>query len=374
MREWIDANETIRENDAETIQAAVDLAAATGLQKAVVPRYNARTKETLWSLPKAVELPSDFTLILDNCHMEQAPGSFDNLITNKGAHDLSFSNQLENEAHHITVLGEGNVTLSGGVHNHLLEKTTRKYGLPGMYQQPILFWHNVSGLRVENLHFEHFRWWAVLNIMVRHAVLRNLDFYAIPHVPNLDGIDLRIGCQDFFIENVTGRTGDDTIALTGLMGRGERSHAVEGKDIDIRDVRIRNVKADSNRCYIIRLLNHDGCREYNIDMDVVMDASDPLSAVRNHGAVAIGSPYYYSSYPAGPDDTRDIRISNVYARGECVLALNHRLKDAAFSNVHTFDGCPVLISSFEEGYTAEHVTMEHAFHESSEEGGALWKN
>ena len=363
MKEWINANETIREDDHGTIQAAVRLACETGVRKVVVPRYNARTGGTVWSLMKAIQLPSDFTLILDNCYMEQAKGSYENLITNERSHDLSYSNVWENEAHNITVLGEGNVTLSGGIHNHLLEKTTRKYGLPGMFFQPVLFWHNVRGLRVENLHIENFRWWSILHIMVSDVVLRNLDFYVIPHVPNLDGIDLRIGCHDFFIENVTGRTGDDVLALTGLAGTGERSYAVGGKEINIHNVKARNLKADSNTCYIVRLLNHDGCQEYDLDMDVVMDSSDPTTRVNNNGAVAVGSPYYCAKYLAGPEDTRKIRFSNVYSRGKAALVLNHVLKDSVFTNVHTFSDCGDLVSAFVEGCSFDNVQLNHSFYE-----------
>ena len=363
MREWINANETIREDDHSTIQAAVRLACETGVRKVVVPRYNARTGGTVWSLMKAIQLPSDFTLILDNCFMEQALGSMDNLITNERSHDVAYSNIWENEAHNITVLGEGNVTLSGGVHNHLLEKTTRKYGLPSMFFQPILFWHNVKGLRVENLHLENFRWWSILHVMVSDVVLRNLDFYVIPHVPNLDGIDLRIGCHDFFIENVTGRTGDDVLALTGLAGTGERSYAVGGKDINIRNIKARNLKADSNTCYIVRLLNHDSVQEFNIDMDVVMDSSDPTTNVNNNAAIAVGSPYYCAKYLADLEDTRKIRFSNVYSRGKVALALNHVMRDSVFTNVHTFSDCGGLVGAFVEGCTFENVEVRHAFYE-----------
>ena len=366
MRELINANETIRETDHETIQAAVRLACQEGSRKVVVPRYNARTKGTVWSLNKAIELPSDFTLILDNCYMEQARGSFENLITNERSHDLPYSDLWENEARNITVLGEGNVTLSGGVHNHVLEKTNQRYGLPSMFHQPILFWHNVKGLRVENIHFERFRWWSILHVMVSDVVLRNLNFYAIPHVPNLDGIDLRIGCHNFFIENITGRTGDDTLALTGLAGRGERSYAVGGKDTNIHGIKVRNLKSDSNTCYIVRLLNHDGCQEYDIDMDVIMDASDSKSKVRNHGAVAVGSPYYFAHFLADLEDTRKLHFSNVYSRGDGALALNHVIRDSCFENIHTFSDSPALIHSFVEGCRFENVVVKHAYYDHND--------
>lgn len=60
----------------------------------------------------------------------------------------------------------------------------------------------------------------------------------------MDGIDLRMGCHDFEIENITGRTGDDTIALTAIAGVMETAAIVDGRSGDIRNVKIRNVLSD----------------------------------------------------------------------------------------------------------------------------------
>ena len=57
------------ENDALTIQNAVDAAVADGCRKIVIPRYNLRTDKTEWRIDRAIQIPSDFTVILDNCYM-----------------------------------------------------------------------------------------------------------------------------------------------------------------------------------------------------------------------------------------------------------------------------------------------------------------
>ena len=371
MREYVNANEALREDDHGTVTAAIRLAVEDGCRKVVLPRYNARTKEMKWTFSKAIELPSDFTLVLDNCFLEQAKGSYDHLITNERSHDDAYMNDPANEARNIAVLGEGNVILSGGEHNHLLEKTGRKYGLPSMWYQPILFWRNVNGLRVENLHFRHQRWWAVTHIMTRNAVLKNLDFYAIPHVPNLDGIDLRIGCSHFHIENITGRTGDDVVAFTALKGRGEVSMMIPGRDTDIHDVTVKNVKGDANTCYPLRLLNHDGNRIYNIDVDTIMDSSDPTSGVRSGAALSIGSPFYFSKSQAVMGDTRDIRVKNVYSRGNQAVILNHVLQDTTISNVHTFSDNVNGIYTMPDGCELENVTVDHLYFAGENAGAAV---
>ena len=45
------------------------------------------------------------------------------------------------------------------------------------------------------------------------------DKYAEVLVKNADGVDLRQGCHDIVIENLTGFTEDDSVALTALNGR-----------------------------------------------------------------------------------------------------------------------------------------------------------
>ena len=362
MREWINANETIRANDAETIQSAIRLSLEDGCRKVVVPRYNARTKSTVWSLPTSLQLPSDFTLILDNCYMEQGLESYENLITNERSHDMEYTNDIKNRAHNISVIGEGNVTLSGGVHNNLLEATTRKYGQHSMWHQPIFYWHNVDGIRVENVHVEHQRWWAFLHIFVSNVVLKNIDFFAYPHVPNMDGIDLRIGCDHFTIENITGRTGDDILALTALFGGGEVTRNVEGLPRHISNVKVRNIKADANTCYTVRLLNHDDNRLFNIDVDTIMDSSDPTSLNRMGAAVSIGSPFYFAVHPAVMGDTRDIHFQNVYTRGYGAVIINHVLQNALLENLHTYGTTAHFgLYSFAEGMVADNVEIRHLF-------------
>ena len=358
MREFINANETIREDDERTIAAAIELAHEDGCNKVVIPRYNARTKTTKWSLPRAVQIPSHTTIILDNCYMEQARGSYENLFTSWRSMDVEWCTKPENEVEDIALIGEGNVTLSGGEHNHCLEKTNRNYGLPGMWVQPILMWVNVNGLRMENLHLEHQRWWSINHIMCRNVKIKNINFYAIPHVPNLDGIDLRIGCNNFEIENITGRTGDDVVAFTALKGRGEVPRMVPGKDTHIRDIKVRNIKGDANNCYPLRLLNHDDNEIYNIEVDTIMDSSDPDSRVRGGAGLSIGSPFYFSQHPAAMGDTHDIHVKNIYTRCTFGVIMNHVLNDTTISNVHTFKDNIDGIVSMVDGVALDKVVID----------------
>lgn len=337
MQEFISPNEEqyFGETDSITIQNAISAAERSGCRKIVIPRYNARRDACQWRISVSIKVPDNFIIVLDNCYMVMETGVYDHMFTNSLAYDEK-SRNIEGEQKNITIVGEGNVILDGGVHNRLLEKTALKYGLPAIWKNTMFHWVNVNGLRVENLHIENQRWWAMTHVFCRNVKIKNIDFFAIPHVRNMDGIDLRVGCNNFEIENITGRTGDDVIALTALLGRGERMRLVDGKDTDIHDVKIRNVKGDPDRWYVVRLLNHDGNRIYNIDMDTVMDSSDFTTKCRSAGAITVGSPLYYSIRPALPGETSNIAAKNITSRSLTAISFNYTCCDSVFSNIKTF--------------------------------------
>ena len=103
---------------------------------------------------------------------------------------------------------------------------------------------------------------------------------------NQDGIDLRNGCHDIVISDITGRTGDDIVALTAIA-RGDKIHPGGAlrtthvmhndwsrRDRDIHDVIIRNVLGYSGGgiCFHVRLLPVES-KIYNIVIDGVVDSS-----------------------------------------------------------------------------------------------------
>ena len=232
MKEYISPNEEMLfgKNDSETIQNAIFAAEEDGCRKILIPRYNARVGKNEWRIPVSIKLPSDFTVILDNCYMVQETGVYDNMFTNLYSWDLEKCTKMEYEQKNIAVIGQGNVILDGGVHNLLLEKTSGKFRQPPLRRNNMFLWINVNGLRMENLHIENQRWWAINHMFCRNVKIKDIDFFAIPHVNNMDGIDLRIGCNNFDIQNITGRTGDDVIAMTALQGKGELDVALSSSE------------------------------------------------------------------------------------------------------------------------------------------------
>ncbi len=214
MREYINANETLRENDSETIRHAIRLALEDGCRKVIVPRYSVRTREMKWTLSKAVALPERFTLVLDNCVLERPAGAKDSLLTNEGVN----ADPAMRTAGDLVIYGEGNVSLCS-------EENDAEAA-------PLLCFQNVSGLRIENLFLERCRQGMTLSD-VRNAFIRNIDLCGASEA----GIDVRPGCGSMLIENVTGgavRTETDPEKMKALRG-------ADGWVTLPNDVRIRNV-------------------------------------------------------------------------------------------------------------------------------------
>lgn len=303
-----------------------------------------------WEIGDTVLLPSDFTLFLDDCHLRMADGTFCQMFRNEHAAESGV--RAEDVDRGIALVGRGRAILDGGNYNGLSERNYGKNGMPSIFQNNLLLFCNVDGFRVENLHLRNQRWWALNFLYCRNGLLRDLDFLAdctrinergerVPgllradyeptYVKNADGIDLRVGCHDILIENITGFTEDDTIALTALK---ESVYRVEGLPTDLHNVIIRNVRA-SSYCALVRLLNQGGTKLYNILIDGVMDASADCPCLdRGENAVRVGDVHLYGSRHATKDETRAIVVRNVWGRGaNAVLALAGQMSDCRFENI-----------------------------------------
>ena len=162
-------------------------------------------------------------------------------------------------------------------------------------------------------------------------------------VKNSDGIDLRQGCHDIVIENISGFTEDDTVALTGLNGKLEKTFSVSGLPSDICNVTIRNVRSAAF-CPIVRLLNQGGIKLHDIVIDGVYDTSaeDP-HLDKGLYAVRVGDTHLYGERHATKDETYNVKIKNVYGRGEYVLALAGDMGEPVIYGIECGEGCKMIL-------------------------------
>jgi len=282
-------------SDSDRIEAAVAKAVATGERSVEIPRMNAGSGQPIWLIDRAILLPSDFTLVLRDCLVRLAPGTRDNLIRNAGTATAPME-----ENTNIRILGVGNAVLSGGLKAHF-DPPGDKSG----WRTIGVLLCGVRHFTVEGLTLEETQAWAVsVENGCADGRIANLTFKNTNKYPNQDGVDIRKGCHDILIENIAGETGDDTVALTGLRNarakanEGVRSMQVGGnaprENDDIYNITIRNVRAKvAGGHHIVRLLNQDGIKLYNIFISDVMDASGPDDP-RVQAGVKIGDTRYGS--------------------------------------------------------------------------------
>lgn len=371
----IDPNEN-RGSDSERIQAAVEVAARNG-GKLVIParKPDGGAARTYWLLDRAILLPGDFTLVIDNCTLKLSDCCRDNVIrsANCGV-GISEVELLKN----IHIIGVGNAVLEGADHPRATgdaAKLLRTRIAPGD-QWSVTFgtdagkdgekqtsdWRSIGLLlgRVENFSIHNLllrdqHSWAISLEYCAYGSIRDLRFDAnngkvidgeFQTFLNQDGLDLRQGCHDITVENITGRSGDDLIALTaipfqnGLAGELD-SHMVcdirpHGRTDDVYNIIIRNVRGYcAGGHHIVRFLNTLGIRMYNIILDGLIDTS-PTDGIRDRAAVKIGDSNlaWGGATPLG--DTYGFLISNIISRAQTPVLVGGSLCDSQISNIISY--------------------------------------
>jgi hypothetical protein len=349
--------------DVERINQAIETAAATG-GRVVVPRYHIRdgTRQDVWLIDSAILLQSDTTLELDNCRIKLSDRCRDNFIRSG---NCGLGVETIQPMRNIHIRGRGSAALIGADHPRATGdagKTIgdRTYGtdagIAGESQTGD--WRNigillafVEGFSIEGLHIKDSHSWAISLERCSRGTLRDLDFASSEFkmidgvretVLNQDGIDLRMGCHDILIENVSGHTGDDLVALTAIPHRDSVAGSTvstmvsdardRGRGLDdIRHIILRNIKGYSRGGHhIVRLLNTSGVRLHDILLDGLIDTSPEGHQCK--AAVKIGDSNYGGGIaPLG--DTRRIVVTNVMSRAKHTILVGGSLSDSILSNL-----------------------------------------
>lgn len=350
--------------DSDMIQAALDEAKETG-EAVVIPKLNKRTGEKIWNISKTIYLHSDSILILQNSYLRLTDGSICNMFANSRTEEIQ-----EN----ITIRGFGNVVMDGGIHNGLYEvngisRNVSKFPDHKISENCMLYFWGVKNLNVDNIHIKNHRYWGMCLYFVTHSHISNIHLSSVSNVPNQDGVDLLKGCHDVIVENITGCTGDNSVAL--LATDDAIYEKIEGdlSQGDIYNITVRNVMSHSVcGCAIVRILNHDGYKIYNVKIDNIIETSpwseNDASVAQNpdliiksdeHGnitqeyeiipgeigyrceaAVIIGESYWYNTSKSQLGDTYGISISNVMTHARYGIWINNSLLDSSFDNIRVF--------------------------------------
>ena len=407
----IDVNDFAGRTDNETLENA--LAHRDGDGVVVIPPRRSETEpeRTWWRLDRAILVPGDTVLVLRNCTLKLSDQCRDNFIrsANSGL-GVAETEPLRN----IHIRGEGAARLVGADHPRASGDGSKILACPCPYTPEDLcrlapwipperrspdkldFWDahnhsygtdagregesqygdwrgigvllaNVEDFSIEGLTIVQSHGWAISLEACSHGRVEHIRFDAnmskeidgmLQNMENQDGIDLRNGCHHILINDITGSTGDDVIALTAIAGPTVRpggslrtTHVMHSdwsrRESGIHDVIIRNVNAWSQLCYTIRLLACD-THIQNVVIDGVVDCPPP--GVRHAGVLLVGEAD--SEYGKNlPDGISGVTVSGMICRTPPVTVAGY-LRDAVISGVlNLCPDAPLVAVRRENGLT-----------------------
>ena len=347
-------------SDSDRIQTAVD-SANNNNGKAIV---SAKPDGSPWLLDRAILLPSHTTLVLQGCHIKLSDRCRDNFIRSANC-GMGITGNIPAEDIHI--VGEGDVLIEGADHprstgdggkmcsTHTKELNWKRSfgtdeGVEGESQQGDwrnigILLANVTGFSISGITLKNYHCWGISLEKCMNGKVSNINFIAhqdqeicgeLQTCLNRDGLDLRSGCRNIEIENISGDTGDDIVALTSIVSKDraggqlactEVSANSLDADNDIRNVTISNVRGKT-KCAMIRLLCSENAPVHDVSISGLYDLS-PDNA-RTGCTLRIGE-----------TDTRyciqgtiyNISVNDVVSNAnKCILML-HSLKNAHFGSI-----------------------------------------
>lgn len=356
-------------SDIEKIQSAVNAAAKNGGKVIITARRPDKSSDRdFWLIDSAILLPSNTTLILDNCRIKLSDRCRDNMIRSA---NCGMGVESVPPVSNIRICGIGKAVLEGadnpratgdsGKTLYVTDPQSRQsYGTDagksgesqtGDWRNIMILLVNVNDFSLENLNIIDSHCWAVSLEYCTRGTVKNLHFESRQYkmingkkhrILNQDGLDLRRGCSYIDIENISGFSGDDLIALTvlpgklrqpGVPGTTEMCGAKENmRDNDTHDIRIRNVTGFcAGGHHIVRFLNASGVKLYNITLENLFDTSP--AGFRCKAAVKIGdrNPAWGGGTPLG--DTHSFKLHNIVSKAESAILIGGSLAESKISQV-----------------------------------------
>ena len=363
-------------SDIEKINAAV-LAAKDEDGIVRIGRRKSNDGRNFWLIDSAILLPENTTLIISNTKIKLSDISRDNFVRSA---NCIVGNKDVPDLENIHIIGEGNAIFEGADHPRATGDggKTLTIGRLNPYPPTVNWscrptygtdagkegecqkgdWRNIGILLVKvkdfsirNITVRNAHCWGISLEYCRNGLVRDIQFEEKEYVMidgylerglNRDGLDLRRGCRDISIENITGFSGDDLIALTaiapvdrnrepGMYGRTEFYGAPEDvREDDVFNISINNVRGHSSGGYfVVRFLNQRGVKMYNIQLTNILDtAPEELSGF---AAVKIGDPAYGGA--AAPGETFNFRISGIQTHACRAVLFGAPLQDSMISDI-----------------------------------------
>ncbi len=400
------ANDFIGNTDSAILESAVNNC-ENGIVIIPPRKQSTEPDRDYWLIDRAIIVPENTTIVLQNCKIKLSDKCRDNFFRSA---NCGFGIDNIEKIKNIHIKGEGLCILEGADHPRATGDASKTLACPcpkkpedilkyadwvsdehrksgeldfwdehmhsygtdagkdgevqkGDWRGIGILFANAEYFSIENIKIVGSHGWAISLEDCSHGRLEQIEFDAsmskeidgmLHNTENQDGIDLRCGCHDILIQNITGGTGDDIVALTAIKslnsdffpaGTLGRTHITNNdytnRDADIHDIIIRNIKGYSKGglCFHVRLLPVN-TKIYNIIIDGVIDTSP--EGFRAGGVILLGE--HDTAYGDNPyDGISNISISNVICDSkEAILVLGY-IKNSVITNIiNRNPECPVI--------------------------------
>lgn len=377
--------------DIERIQQAIDSANRSS-HSVTIPHENANGTY-LWKIDRAILVPSNMTILLNNCTIQLSDSCRDNMFRSNNV-GQGMTHPIWNN--NIAILGTGNVRLKGannpratgdGLRTLTLNNKKGRFsygsdaGKPGRKQTSD--WRNimilmayVDGFQLKNVTIEYAHSWAVTCEHVHHATISQIQLYVpqfrkvngqLMNTFNNDGIDLREGCKYFQINTITGINGDDLIALSALdLGSAYHSNGNinsyqvtstrhEGPKDDIEYIHITDCKTNYTG---VAIRASDSASIHHVYINDIITNARPNIKTPYQGSpyvLLLGNQGY--GRPTIRGKIHDIYAMNLIGDGKNLILINAPIKDCAFMNgIYTGTEAPSAITYHVNKSLSEHIT------------------
>ena len=375
-------------SDIERIRSAIEAAKAT-TGKVLIPSLNSNGTN-LWLLDSAILVPGDMTIILDNCVVQLSDQCRDNMFRSDNV-GMGITDPVRIE--NINIIGMGNVTLKGannpratgdGARTLTLNPAEEKekgnwrvsYGSDagkegkkqkGDWRNIMILMAHVDGFKLKNINIENSHAWAVSFERVKNADISDIRINNPEEiniggkkvlVSNKDGINLRHGCKYFRINNISGRTGDDFIALSSLDTGAEghdngninstmvTSRKWKGPEDDTEEVVISNITCQTKyRGLAIRASDSASIHDVYIDGLICREWDGYTNSILI-GGIGYGK-------PSLPGKINNIYATNIIGGGRSLILIEAAIADCSFINgIYTGDGDQIITYKIDKTKTA----------------------
>ena len=403
------ANDFKGKNDSEILNNAIKSRSADGIV-VISPRTIDETRD-YWLLDKAILLPENTTVILQNVKIKLSDRCRDNFFRTancglgieeifpiKNVHIRGEGVCILEGADHPRATGDsskiihspcphlpddickvadwipeerrssGKITFAD-VHDYSYGTDAGKDGESqyGDWRGIGILFANTEDFSISGFRIKESHGWAISLEACSNGRVEKIDFDARMHkmidgmcmnMENQDGIDIRNGCHHILISDITGCTGDDVIALTAIASSKElrssgalKSTQVMHNDWSKREKDIHDViiRNITAHSYLCWVVRLLPAMTsiYNVIIDGIID-TEPEENTKSAGTILLGDGGYYGeNYP---DSMRNITVSNVICNNRNAIYVGGFLTDSVINNViSTNPGCEAVKVTRENG-------------------------